>query len=155
MWCAREGSLECGVILSQWCTDTLQKRDSEGLNPAQIAVARGHVKLASELEKIQNNRTLDFVPGLSLGFSMNDMSLSMSPSPIPGEGSIIQSARQRDNHSHHFNFTQNSRISHYLLQHSSRPFLARASFFFGWDKCCLLEHYELEFERKSDWKKIK
>ncbi|XP_035709365.1 calmodulin-binding transcription activator 2 isoform X2 [Folsomia candida] len=74
-WAAREGSLECGIILSQWSPDTLQKRDSEGLNPAQIAVNSGHVKLASELEKIQNNKTSSEF-GFSLGFTMENISLT-------------------------------------------------------------------------------
>lgn len=98
MWAVRLNRLECGIILSQWSPATLQKRDSEGLNPAQIAVSRGWVKLASELEKIQNNRTSsEFAPGLSLGFSVDDMSLSMSPSlssmsSFP-QGSVIHSVR--------------------------------------------------------------
>jgi len=82
MWCARHGHLESGIILAQWSPDTLQKRGTEGLNPAQIAVARGHVKLASELEKIQNNRTpsTEFGgPGGFSGLGCEELSLSMSP----------------------------------------------------------------------------
>jgi hypothetical protein len=88
MWCARHGHLESGIILAQWSPDTLQKRGTEGLNPAQIAVARGHVKLASELEKIQNNRNPSsefggpggFISGLG-GVGCEELSLSMSPPP--------------------------------------------------------------------------
>ncbi|CAG7650986.1 unnamed protein product [Allacma fusca] len=60
MWCARYGHLECGIILAQWSPESLQKRDTNGLNPVQTAVARGFVKFASELEKIQSRATPTF-----------------------------------------------------------------------------------------------
>ena len=45
--------MECGIILAQWSPESLHARDSNGRNPVQISVARGFVKFASELEKIQ------------------------------------------------------------------------------------------------------
>ncbi|CAL8140627.1 unnamed protein product [Orchesella dallaii] len=73
MWCARYGHLECGIILAQWSPECLQKRDSGGLNPVQIAVASGFVKCASELEKIQASRanptfgqSLDCTSGMTI-----------------------------------------------------------------------------------------
>lgn len=90
--------MECGIILSQWSPDTLQKRDSEGLNPAQIAVNSGHVKLASELEKIQNNKTSSEF-GFSLGFTMENISLSMSPSLIlSAQQPAVEQGRLSTNH---------------------------------------------------------
>lgn len=73
MWCARYGHLECGIILAQWSPESLQKRDNEGLNPVQIAVARGFVKCASELEKIQTSRA---TPGFGQSLDSEDFSLS-------------------------------------------------------------------------------
>lgn len=74
MWCARYGHLECGIILAQWSPESLQKRDNEGLNPVQIAVARGFVKCASELEKIQTSSRA--TPAFPQSFDSEDFSLS-------------------------------------------------------------------------------
>lgn len=78
MWCARYGHLDCAIILAQWNPESLQKRDNEGLNPVQIAVARGFVKCASELEKIQTSRAAP-----SFGQSLDSEDFSFSKSRIP------------------------------------------------------------------------
>jgi len=73
MWCARYGHLECGVILAQWSPECLEKRDSNALNPVQIAAARGFLKFASELEKIQ---TTAAAPSFKLHLDNEDFSMS-------------------------------------------------------------------------------
>lgn len=54
MWSARNGHLECGIILAQWSPESLNQRDSNGRSAIQIAISKGHSKLATELEKIQH-----------------------------------------------------------------------------------------------------
>jgi len=53
MWSARQGHLECALVLAQWSTESLRRRDANGQTAVQIAATGRYTEMAAELEKIQ------------------------------------------------------------------------------------------------------